>query len=90
MTSRIQAITSGIVSAITTFIAWLATVPPQQQTDMLGVFLEAFPYEWRAPLGAWCKIIATLSGIYATVKAAQSGPAQPPTPPNENLPQTPK
>lgn len=83
-TSKVRAIISGAIFGVANFIAWLATVPPEQQSGILAPFVETLPLEWRPAVGLWMKILGSVSGIYSVYSAAHSGPqTKPPNPPNE-------
>lgn len=84
VTNKLRAGIAGGVSGISAFIAWLATVPPEQQTALLGPLVELMPIEWRAGIGLGMRALATVSTIYAVYQAAKSGPQTPPkNPPSQ-------
>lgn len=78
MTSKIQAKISAIAAAVFGFVAWLATVPPEQQSGVLGALSQAFPPAWQPTIALWSKLFATVSGVWMVYKAAHSGPQTPP------------
>lgn len=78
MTSKTQAIWIGALSAVTGFLGWLATLPPETMTGMFALVVEIFPPTWRAQIGAVLKLISFAAGLYATHQAAKSGPQTPP------------
>ncbi len=78
MTSKVQAQLSAYLTAFFGFIAWLATIPPEQQSGILGALAQVFPISWQPTIALWTKLIATVSGIYMVYKAAHSGPQTPP------------
>lgn len=84
MTSKVQALIYGIASAVTGYVAYFIGLPPSLQTGILGDLIALAPYGWQPALASTGKTISTLTGIYATYKAAHSGPQTPPkNPPNE-------
>lgn len=78
MSTKLKAIVSGWAFAITSFISWLATVPPEQQSGMLAQFVEIVPVSWRPAVGLIAKAIASFSSIYGLYQASHSGPQTPP------------
>lgn len=78
MSSKTQAIVSSIFAAMFGFINWLATVPPEQQSGILATLVEVTPVQWRPTVGVWTRALMMFLGIYATYKAAHSGPQTPP------------
>lgn len=83
-TSKVRAILGGAISAVTSVIAWLATVPPEQQSGILAPFVELTPVSWRPAVGLVMKALAAGTGFYAVYQAAHSGPQTKPTnPPNQ-------
>jgi hypothetical protein len=83
MTSKRQAIVSGTIAAVSQFIGWLATIPPESQTAFVQPMLDALPVSWRTPIGVWMKLLSGISMSYAIYKAAHSGPQTPPKNPPE-------
>lgn len=77
-TSKVQAKLSAIITALFGFIAWFTTIPPEQQSGLLGALAQIFPVTWQPTIALWSKAIATLSGIWMVYKAAHSGPQTPP------------
>lgn len=78
MTSKLQAKIGAIVAGVTAFISWLATVPPEQQSGILAPLVDLLPLTWRPQIGLATRALATVSAIWATYKAAHSGPQTPP------------
>lgn len=83
MTTKFQAIASGAVGALSGFVSWVATVPPEMQSGLLAQFVELMPVPWRPTIGLWTKFLGTVATIYAVHKASRSGPQSPP----KNTPQ---
>lgn len=83
MTNKIQAIWSAALSGIFGFIAWLATVPPEQQSGILGSITNLFSIEWQPTIALWTSTFAKILAFWSLYKAAHSGPKSPPvdTPP---------
>lgn len=78
MTNKIQTIVGAGITGFFGFIAWLATVPPEQQSGILGALSTVFPIAWQPTIGLWAKLFATASGYWSLYKAAHSGPQTPP------------
>lgn len=79
MTHKFQALVTAWIAGLSAFIAWLMTVPPEQQTALLGPLVEVMPLTWRPAVGLATRLLATGSTIFAVYRAAQSGPSpQPP------------
>ena len=84
MTSKYQAILSGIVAAVTGFLSWFLMLPPSQQGDVIAPLIAIVPVPWQSGLAVAMKALGAVTGLYATFKAAQSGPQSPPkNPANE-------
>lgn len=83
MTTKLQVFVTGAVSAVTTFLGWFVTLPPNQQGDIIAPIIAVVPVTWQAGIAVVLKVVGAVSGLYATFKAAQSGPQSPPkNPPN--------
>lgn len=78
MSTKLQAIVSGIIAAVTGYIAYFLALPPSLQTGILGDVIGMAPAGWQPALASSTKTISTLLGFYATYKAAHSGPQTPP------------
>jgi len=78
MTSKIQAIVVAWIAGITAFISWVCTIPPEQQTSLLGPLVELVPIHYRDSVGGITRLLASASTVYAVYKAAHSGPQTPP------------
>lgn len=78
MTHKLQALLTAWVAGVSAFVAWLMTVPPEQQTALLGPLVDVMPLQWRPAVGLATRAIATASTIFAVYRAAQSGPQSPP------------
>lgn len=78
MTNKLQAQISAVVTGLFGFLAWLANVPPEQQSGMLGAMVQVFPVTWQPTIALWSKGIATFAGFWSLYKAAHSGPQTPP------------
>lgn len=74
MSTKIQAITAAWIAGISAFIAWLMALPPESQTTLLAPLIDITPIEWRPAIGLATRALATVTTIYATYKAAHSGP----------------
>lgn len=68
MSQKFQAKLSALLTGLFGFVAWLATVPPEQQSGILGTLAQAFPLAWQPTIGLWSKLFATASGIWMTFK----------------------
>lgn len=73
MTSKTQAVISAIISAATSYVAYFIALPPQLQTGILGQLIAIAPPSWQPAIAGSAKTIGTISGLYATYKAAHSG-----------------
>jgi hypothetical protein len=78
MKPKPQAILTAIVGAITGFVSFIANTPPEQQSALLGQLVELMPVEWRPTIALWARFISGVAVLWATYKAAQSGPKAPP------------
>lgn len=74
-----QALLSGIIAGITTFLGWFIALPPEQQNSLIAPIIATVPVARQPNLAVGMKLIGTASSIYAVFKAAQSGPAKPPS-----------
>lgn len=83
MTNKHQAIFSGILAAVTSFLSWFLMLPPNQQGDIIAPLIAVVPVSWQSGIAVAMKGIGAVTGLYATFKAAQSGPQSPPKNPNE-------
>lgn len=81
MTTKIKAITAAWITATFAFIAWLMTIPPEQQGSLLGPLVDLTPIEYRGLVGFVTRLLASISTIYAVYSAAHSGPQSPPVNP---------
>lgn len=77
-TAKTKAVASGVVAAITSFIGWLATVPPEVQSGILAGLVDAVPVEWRPTVGLWARLFTFFSTVYMAYSASHSGPQTPP------------
>lgn len=83
MTSKVQAKISALATAIFGFIAWITTIPPEQQSGILGALAQVFPQSWQPTVALWTKLISAFSGVWMVYKAAHSGPQTPPVNPTK-------
>lgn len=79
MKNKLSLYTSGGISFLATFIGWFITLPPNQQNDTIAPIIAIVPVNWQVKIGIALKAIGGISGLYATFKAAQSGPTTPTT-----------
>ena len=79
--SKWQTKISAALTGFFGFVAWLATVPPEQQSGMLGALSQVFPIAWQPTIGLWSKLLTTAFGFWAVYKASHSGPQTPPANP---------
>lgn len=83
-TAKVRALVFGSVGLITELLAHIANIPPEQQTQYIGMIVNVFPENWRATMGLICKTIARSAVLYAIYAASHSGPQTPPkNPPTE-------
>lgn len=83
MTTKIQAIISGALAGVFSFISYLAIAPPEVQSGFFAQLVEITPVQHRPFVAVTTKALATIFGFYATYKAAHSGPQSPPKNPPE-------
>lgn len=84
MTNKYQAIASGVIAAVTGFLSWFLMLPPNQQGDVIAPLIAIVPVSWQSGIAVGLKALGAFTGLYATFKAAQSGPQSPPkNPANE-------
>lgn len=81
MSPKLQAITTGAVSAFTGFISFIANTPPEQQSDFLATLLEFIPITWRPQVAVYFGALSKLLLFWSLYKAAQSGPSSKPANP---------
>lgn len=77
MKNKLSIWISGGISFVATFIGWFITLAPNQQGDAIAPIIAIVPVNWQAGIGIALKALGGISGLYATFKAAQSGPKQP-------------
>lgn len=71
MTNRTQAIFSASVSGVSSFVAWLVSLPPENQDALIKPLIEFTPIDWRPAIGLVTRALATISMIYGAYKASQ-------------------
>lgn len=71
---KLQAIIYGIISGITNFVGWFITMTPEQQNSTIAPIIAIVPVHWQSPIGMFLKAVGAITAVYATMKAAQSGP----------------
>lgn len=82
-TTKLQALLYGIASGITGYLAYFLALPPSLQGGIMGQVISVCPVGWQPFMAGSMKTISVFLGIYATYKAAHSGPQTPPkNPPN--------
>lgn len=81
MSTKLQALLYGALSAFSGYIAYFVALPPNLQTGILGELIGVAPPAWQPALAATTKTLSVFLGLYATYKAAHSGPQTPPTNP---------
>lgn len=82
---KISALIAAIVTGFSSFVAWVMTIPPEQQTKLLSPLVELIGIENRDAVGLFMRTLASISTVYAVFKSSQSGtnlplPTPPPTP----------
>lgn len=82
MTNKYQAIASGVIAAVMSFISWFLMLPPSQQGDVIAPLIALVPVTWQSSIAVAMKAVGAVTGLYATFKAAQSGPQSPPKNPS--------
>lgn len=76
-TEHIKTVIVGSIAGLSGFGAWLFTLAPTYQTELLTPFINIAPVNWRPGLGAGLKLLSMVTGLYATYRAAKSGPTLP-------------
>lgn len=66
-TDKTQAITTGAVAAVMGFIGWLAAIPPEQQSGVLGSLVSVFPLTWQPAIGLWAKSLFDIVGYLGSL-----------------------
>lgn len=77
MTTKLECILSSVGAGVFSFISWLSTVPPEQQSGWLAALVEITPVEYRPNVALFTRFAGLFLGIYATYKAAHSAPSTP-------------
>lgn len=78
MNSKLKAIISAWVAGISSFVAWLVSLPPENQDALIKPMIELTPIDWRPAIGLFTRAIATVSTIHAVYSASHAGPQTPP------------
>lgn len=79
MTAKLQAIITAWIAGVSSFIAWLVSMPPENQDALIKPLIELCPINWRPAVGFVSRLLATASIIYGAYKTAHH--AQPPPAP---------
>ncbi len=74
MKNKLSIWISGAYGAIASVGGWFITLPPEQQNSFVAPLIAVVPVKWQVGIAAVLKISGAVSGLYATFKAAQSGP----------------
>lgn len=72
MTQKLQAKISAWIAGISSFVAWLVSLPPENQDALIKPLIELTPLDWRPAIGLVTRALATATTIYAVYKAAHS------------------
>lgn len=80
-TAKTQALAYAIGSGLTGYLAYFIALPPNLQTGIMGQLIGIAPPPWQPFLAGFMKSASVILGLYATYKAAHSGPQTPPTNP---------
>lgn len=79
--SKLSALIGAIVTGVSSFVAWVMTIPPEQQTKLLSPLVELIGIENRDAVGLFMRTLASVSTVYAVYKSTQTGTNLPlPTP----------
>lgn len=78
MTNKTQAIFTAWIAGVSSFLAWLVSLPPENQDALIKPMIELTPLDWRPAIGLASRALATATTIYAVYRAAHSGPNSPP------------
>ena len=83
-TSKQKAFWLAVIAGISGMASYIAVIPPSEQDNFISALVHLFPIGWRGEIGSVCRLIAVVSGIYATTNASHSGPdTNPKNDPNE-------
>lgn len=67
---------SAWVAGVSAFVAWLVSLPPENQDAIIKPLIELTPLDWRPSIGLATRFLATVSTIYMFYKTHP----KPPTP----------
>lgn len=82
-TPKTRALVGATIAGASGFLAWLATVPPEQQDALLGPIVSLLPLHWRPTIGAVMRALSSVAAIYTALQASHSGPQTPPQNPED-------
>lgn len=68
MTAKLQSKISAWVAGLSGFIAWLVSLPPQNQDAVIKPLIELTPLDWRPTIGLVMRGLSTASLIYGAYK----------------------
>lgn len=71
MTQVLQAKITAWIAGVSSFIAWLVSMPPENQDAIIKPLIELTPLEWRPTIGLVTRGLATASVIYGTYKMSR-------------------
>lgn len=69
MNAKFQTGVTAVFTGIAGFINWLATVPPENQSGILGELVNVTPVDWRPAVGFWTRILMIYLLYLTSVKA---------------------
>jgi hypothetical protein len=80
MTERAKSKLSVWIAGISSFVAWLVSLPPENQDAVIKPLIELSPIGWRPTIGLISRALATGGMIYAAYKthSAIQNPQEPP------------
>lgn len=81
LSTKIQALLYAAGGGAAGYIAYFLGLPQNLQTGVLGELINLCPASWQPAGAAITKTLSTFLTLYATYKAAHSGPQTPPTNP---------
>lgn len=77
-TDKLAAKVYAIAAGAFTGLGWLAGLPPDQQTGILGQVSSIFPEPWKPAVNTTMHTIAGILGVMAIWRASHAGPTSPP------------
>lgn len=77
MKTKLCTLLFAIGAGITSFVSWLETVPPEDQSGWLDTLVELTPVQYRAKVALFSRFATLFAGIYVTYRATHSKQTNP-------------